>query len=154
MSLLEKIEELKKDNNIELLLSLENIVNEIKLIDENIFLKYYDNTLKILENDLENIKNKIEINKTIFINNIKILFYLNEINEILMKETLSFLSDNMDNIQLSETLKTINIIQEQDKEIYELQKNLFKQIGIDMNNLDLNMFNELIFTLKSIKTKK
>lgn len=158
MLLIDKIELLKKDNEItlenqKLLEELNNIVLEIKTIDTNMFLKYYDNTLKILDMDLNNIKNKIDVNKTIFINNIKVLFYLNEINQILIKESISFLSDLNNKNDMLESLKFVNIIDNQENEAYKENQHLFDLLGLNSSNFDHVFLIDLIKLIKSIKTK-
>lgn len=158
MLLIDKIELLKKDNEItlenqKLLEELNNIVLEIKTIDTNIFLKHYDNTLKILDMDLNNIKNKIDVNKTIFINNIKVLFYLNEINQILIKESISFLSDLNNKNDMLESLKFVNIIDNQENEAYKENQHLFDLLGLNSSNFDPVFLIDLIKLIKSIKTK-
>lgn len=158
MLLIDKIELLKKDNEItlenqKLLEELINIVLEIKTIDTNMFLKYYDNTLKILDMDLNNIKNKIDVNKTIFINNIKVLFYLNEINQILIKESISFLSDLNNKNDMLESLKFVNIIDNQENEAYKENQHLFDLLGLNSSNFDPVFLIDLIKLIKSIKTK-
>lgn len=131
----------KSHQEMALELALNNLLIKVYEIDTKIFINYYDSTIKILEDDLINIKNNIEINKIAYNHNIELLLYLNEINEIKLLKNINQIKEFGENFK--ETIKNIETILTLEKE-----NSILKDL-----NLDLKKMNEIVSLILSIRTK-
>lgn len=145
-NLLNKYNELKNklNKNVKddaLFMALENILMNIYKIDETLFINYYSATIKLLELDLKNLKENIPINKMAYNNNLELLLYLNEINEIKLIENIDKIKSLGDSFK--ETHKVLDTLLNNEVEDYVF------------NNLKLNLkrMNEIVSFILSIRTK-
>lgn len=129
----------KNKAELALELALNNLLIKIYEINEKNFIKYYDNTIKILEEDLTKIKNKQEINLNAYNHTIELLLYLNEISEIKVLENINKLkalghnfSGTITNIETTLNESTNSIL---------------------CKSFDLKKMNEIVSILLLIRTK-
>lgn len=145
-NLLNKYNELKNklNKNVKddaLFMALENILMNIYKIDETLFINYYSATIKLLELDLKNLKENIPINKIVYNNNLELLLYLNEINEIKLIENIDKIKSLGDSFK--ETHKVLDTLLNNEVEDY-----VFSNL-----KLNLKRMNEIVSFILSIRTK-
>lgn len=127
------LEYLGKNKNIDVIILYEKIIGEIDFINLIRKIKLINNEILIffiLENKNEDFEQALKIE------NIKYIFYINEIN---INDLISKIKNNNKNELNEEIIKLKNIIEEKNKEILNYKNNQFLENNFNISNNNNNI---------------